>query len=419
MITERKGISFAQFYDMMEVCGSESAVLLEGDTGIGKTTISRHFADDIVKLPFCVIQVSENTDMVDVFGLPDFDSGRTVYKPPSWYLGPDTKCVLLLDEVNRNKTVMKGLMRLATDHRVGDLVLPDGSYVMAAINPEFGNLYQVIEMDPAHRARFQVMQLEPTVDEWLAYAAEEGVPAVIREYIRQHPDDLDTFKNESNVNEAKGQYYHHVLPCRRQFHILGKHITRGENFRGTGKSRFDMRLYDDAENFLYALVAGRVGVGVAGRFVRFYYNFKNNLSGITADKLLFGSDADWSTKGKMVAELKRMAKVDIPGLTALGEELMDLTARNEDVMWNEFHSGPSDKAKAYGMNIYKFLYLCPEEVVSSLYYTKVRPANAEAERRKEQAKKGFGKDDGPKWEKLMCLAVPKIKELFDNAVRTD
>ena len=417
MITKKDGISFAQFFDLMDICGPGSAVLMEGDTGIGKTTIARHFAEKVVNLPFCMIAVSENTDMTDVFGLPDFKGDRTIYKPTSWYQGPDTKCVLLLDEVNRSRTVMKGLMRLATDGRVGDLVLPQGSYILGAINPEYGSLYQVVEMDPAHRARFQVAQLDPTVPEWITYAQEEGTPNVVLEYIRKHPLDLDTFKNDTNVKSAEGQYYHHVLPCRRQWSAAGAQIVKGENFRGTGNSRFDMKLYDDAEDFLYAMMAGRVGTAVAERFVKFYYNYKNKTSWIDAETLLFGTEKDWEPKGKLVKELKRMADKDIPGLTALGEELMDLTALNEDKMWNDFHSGPSSTAKAYGMNIYKFLYLCPEEVVCSLYYAKIAPANDEAERRKKLAKTGVGKDDGPKWEKLMCLAFPKIKEMLDNIIK--
>ena len=418
MITDKTGISFAQFFDLMECCGPNSAVLLEGDTGIGKTTISRYFAEEIVKLPFCVIQVSENTDMTDVFGLPDFDSDHTIYKPPSWYLGPDVKCVLLLDEVNRNKTVMKGLMRLATDHRIGDLTLPDGSYVLGAINPEYGSLYQVVEMDPAHRARFQVAQLNPTMPEWVKFAEQEGLPPVVIEYIKSHELDLDTFKDDANVHDAEGQYYHHVLPCRRQWHMLAEQIIRGENFKGTGISRFDPKHYMDAENFMYAMAAGRVGTGVAERFTKFYYKFKFRPDGcwITAENLLFGTEKDWDPKGKMVKELRRMADKDIPGITTLGEELMDLTARNEDKMWNDFHSGPSAVAKSYGTNIYRFLYLCPDEVVCSLYYAKIAPANREAERKKQLAKQGVGKDDGPKWEKLMCLGFPKLNELLKETI---
>ena len=118
----------------------------------------------------------------------------------------------------------------------------------------------------------------------------------------------------------------------------------------------------------------------------------------------------------MVKELKRMADKDIPGLTSLGEELLDLTARNEDKMWNDFHSGPSSTAKSYGTNIFKFMYTCPHEVVCSLYYSKIAPANQEAKRRKALAKQGVGKDDGPKWENLMCLGFPKLAELLKDIV---
>jgi hypothetical protein len=29
----------------------------------------------------------------------------------------------------------------------------------------------------------------------------------------------------------------------------------------------------------------------------------------------------------------------------------------------------------------------------------------------------MGKDDGPKWEKLICMAVPKIHDLFEKHVK--
>lgn len=411
MITDKTGISFAQFFDLMTICGPGSAVLMEGDTGIGKTTIAKYFAEKIVKLPFCMIQVSESTDMVDIFGLPDFENGRTINKPPSWYLGPDTKCVLLLDEVNRSKTVMKGLMRLATDQRVGDMKLPEGSYVIGAINPEYGSLYQVVEMDPAHRARFQVAQVSPTSDEWLNFAKQEGLPSVVLEYVKLHPDDLDTFKNTANVDAAKGQYYHNVLPCRRQWHKYAEQLVRGENFNGTGISRFDPEKYEDAENFLYALTAGRLGTAVAERFTNFYYRRKTRSTWVTAENLLFGTEKEWKASGKMVAELKNMKEKDITAMTSLGEDLLDLVAHNEDKMWNETHTGPGSTAKAYAGNIFKFLYLCPNEVLSSLYYSKIAPALAKAKRRKD-----MGYDDGPKWEKLMSLACPAIKTHLDDVL---
>jgi len=410
MFSSREGISIAQFFDMMDICGTSEAVLLEGDTGIGKTEITKQFANS-KNLPLCTIQVSESTDMVDVFGLPDFSNdGHTIYKPPSWYLGPDVKCVVFMDEVNRNKVVMKGLMRLATDHRIGDITIPDGSYVIAAINPEYGQIYQVVEMDPAHRGRFQLIQLKPTVKEWLKYAVQAGVHPSIIKYITDHPDDLDTFHNASNVSAAGGQYYHNVLPCRRQFKELSTKLYNGENFRGTGVSRFDMGKYEDAEDMLYATVAGLVGVGVAERFVPVYYSKSD---GLTASKLLYGSEEDWATDGDMVKALRKMAKQDIPSLSSLGNDLMDLVARQDNDLWNNEHSGPSDKAAGYGGNVFKFLYLCPAEVVTSIYYAKVKPALDECTRQKK-----LGDDsNAPKWEKLICIAVPKIKELFDKYVK--
>lgn len=414
-IANKDGISFAQFFDLMEVCGPGTAVLMEGETGIGKSTVAKYFADNIAKLPLCTIQVSESTDMTDIFGLPDIDGDHTIYKPPSWYI-PGQKCVLFMDEVNRNKVVMKGLMRLATDGRIGDIKLPEGSYILAAINPEYGNMYQVVEMDPAHRARFQVAMLKPTVDEWIAFAKKEGVPDVITSYVRTHPADLDTYADTRNVEQAKGRCYHHVLPCRRQWSEFTKHMVRGMNFRDTGVSRFDPERYDDAESFLYALAAGRLGVGVANKFVPYYYRYVNNRSEITARDLLFGSDADWKPKGDLVRTIKEMGESDMNSLISLGEEYFELMKENEKLMWNDTHNGPSEQATKFGINTYKFFKIVPAEVMSSLYYTCIQPASDYIDEMKAKAKKYGIKDDAPRWPRLMCIACPKLKDLMDTAI---
>ena len=414
-IAGRDGISFAQFYDLMEVCGPGTAVLMEGETGIGKSTVAAHFARDIVNLPLCTIQVSESTDMTDVFGLPDIDGDHTIYKPPSWYK-PGQKCVLFMDEVNRNKVVMKGLMRLATDGRIGDIQLPEGSYILAAINPEYGNMYQVVEMDPAHRARFQVALLKPTVDEWIRYAKEEGVPDVITRYVKSHPDDLDTYADTRNVEQAKGKYYHHVLPCRRQWSEFAKEMVRGENFRNTGKSRFDPMLYDDADNFLYAVAAGRLGVGVATKFVKYYYTLKGGQTEIRAEKLLFGTDKEWKSDGPIVKTLHKLGETDMNSLIVLGEELFELIKENEPDMWNAKHNGHSEKALAFAVNTYKFLKVVPPEVLSSLYYTCIQPASDYIDQMKEKAAKYGVVDDAPRWPRLLCRALPKLKTMLDEVI---
>ena len=390
----RQGYSIAQFYDLMRISPTRQAILLEGETGIGKTTIVKDFAENVAKLPLCTIQVSEGTDMVDVFGLPDISGDHTVYKPPSWYI-PGQRCVLFMDEVNRNKTIMKGLMRLATDHRIGDLELPEGSYVIGAINPEYGSKYQVVEMDPAHRARFMLVELNPTVDEWLAFARREGVHQSILNYIEEHGEDLDTFSNESNMVASNGRYYHNVLPCRRQWSALSPYLYGGESFSG-GKSRFDVNAFEDGEEFLRGVVSGLVGTGVADRFVPFYYSMSGSIS---AAAILEGDDDTWNPKGELVAAIREMANRDVPSLTRLSESVFGRVARCEDDLWNAMRSGYSETALKYSRNVYKFLHLCPPEIQSNVYFSMIRPATK----------------SGHKWPNLLCNATPALVELFTKA----
>jgi hypothetical protein len=72
---------------------------------------------------------------------------------------------------------------LALNRKLAGRRLPEGSAVVSAINA--GEEYQVTDLDPALASRFNIYELSPEVDEWIAWAKKNGVDRRIVAFIEQ------------------------------------------------------------------------------------------------------------------------------------------------------------------------------------------------------------------------------------------
>lgn len=390
-----EGTSIAQFFDLLQINPPRQPMLLVGDTGIGKTSIVRQVAEKVLRMEMSYIPCMESTDMIDVTGVMDVSGDHSVYKPPSWY-HEGTDVVVLMDEVNRNKAVMKGLMRLATDRKAGDAQLTDNSYVIAAINPENDATYQVYEMDPAMVARFLVVYLRPTPEEWLEYAESEGVHPAILEYIRGHKEDLDPFENDDNMSKAKGSMYHNVLPTRRGWFGLSELLHNGEKFRtadGRTVNRFDRTLYADGEHFIGMIVRGLVGNGVAERFVPAYYAGASNIP--TPEALMNGTDKDWESV--FPKQIARLCIDDPIAASALSTGVCRYIATRESKLWNSSMTKPSLLAAKFAKNLYRFMYCCSAEVQANMFHSDIETVDL----------------NKTKWPKLLGTAFPGLPDFLE------
>lgn len=389
------GTTITQLYDLIQIVNPSQPILLVGDTGIGKTSIVRHVAEKVMHKRMSYIPCMEATDMIDITGMMDTSGDRTCYKPPSWYHeGEDV--VVLMDEVNRNKAVLKGLMRLASDRKVGDAQLTDNSYVIAAINPEHGAVYQVYEMDPAMLARFLVVYLKPTVDEWLEYAEETGVHPAVREYISGHRDDLYTFDNEDNVAKSKVPAYQNVLPCPRAWCGLSDFMLRAEKFvrDGNALNRFSREEFPDGESFLYSVVRGFVGNAVADRFVPGYYSSRGGIP--SPAELMNGNDAAW--KSRYPKAIARLCADDACAANELGTAVCRYIAANESKLWDSTHTRPSLLAAKFAKNLFRFLYSCNPEIQSSVFHADIETVDLVK----------------VKWPKLLGVAFPGLTDYLES-----
>ncbi len=173
---------------------ADIAVLLRGPTGVGKSHVVYAIAE---LLGLDLIDVRGSTmDESKVTGIPDFEvskaQGVATFVLPSWFVrGCREPVVIFLDELNRSMPqVQQAFFQVVLDRSLGNdaqgnpMMLHPETRVFAAVN--HGSEYDVNDMDSALLRRFWTVDLEPTVTDWLDWAAGHGVDKVTREFIKQN-----------------------------------------------------------------------------------------------------------------------------------------------------------------------------------------------------------------------------------------
>ena len=177
----------------------DTSVLLRGNHGIGKSQIVCQAAkllgfkkEDVIDR-----RLSQMSDG-DMIGLPSTDGECTRFNPPDWYRSAcKSPKVLLLDELNRaTPEVMQAAFQIVLDRELNGWKLHPGTRVFSAINSSAA--YNVNEVDPALLDRFWVIDLEPSVDDWMVWARDPelgAIPEVVTDFIAGNEKFLDPPKN--------------------------------------------------------------------------------------------------------------------------------------------------------------------------------------------------------------------------------
>lgn len=180
---------------------------LEGGRGIGKSGIVKQTAS---KLDWHCIDIRLALDTPeDVAGYPRPCDNHVIYLINDWVneatnMSKKKKGVILFfDEINRAPIqVRQALFEIMTEYSVRRYKLPENSYIIFAMNPDNGE-YQVEQLDIAFQRRMIRITVEPDIDAWLKWAANEGkIDEEIILFIRSNPQYL--FSKEKC--EIKAEY---------------------------------------------------------------------------------------------------------------------------------------------------------------------------------------------------------------------
>ena len=165
------------------------SVLARGATGVGKSDIFHQIGQNL-GLQVIDRRLSQMTEG-DILGLPELIDGITRFAPVDWFVRACKEPVILfLDEINRASVeVQQCAFQIVLDRQLNGLTLHPETRIYSAINE--GSEYQVNEMGPALMRRFWTVDLEPTTEDWLNWAASKGnIDSTIVSFITQQPSHL-------------------------------------------------------------------------------------------------------------------------------------------------------------------------------------------------------------------------------------
>ena len=185
-------IDCKELQKILSVMPAEQNLMLVGKHGIGKSEILTRFYER-QGLQVVTLFLGQMSDPGDLIGLPRMDeqTGRTVFMPPYWFPVDGKPVVLFLDELNRARPeVLQTSMDLALNRKLAGRNLPEGSRLISAVND--GEEYQLTDLDPALVSRFNIYTFQPSVPEWLMWAAENKLDSRVIEFIRATPKFLDS-----------------------------------------------------------------------------------------------------------------------------------------------------------------------------------------------------------------------------------
>jgi hypothetical protein len=189
-------INLKQAATLVRNCGSSNTFIMRGQPGVGKSDILKTLKRELPDYLPCYIDVA-NLDLGDL-GMPviDRESMVTNYAPNARFgIGKNQSrpVLLMLDELGKaSRPVLNMLLPVILEHRLGDVELPTGSIVFATTNLDTDGVGDNIPAHAYNRMTELVIN-NPTCDEWLEWAADNGVAPEIMAFAKQTPEVFDCY----------------------------------------------------------------------------------------------------------------------------------------------------------------------------------------------------------------------------------
>ena len=249
-------VNFKTLLSVVEhVVNVRKPIMLRGGHGKGKSQVVYQIAENL-GLPVIERRISQMSEG-DLMGLPVVDGNRTSFNPPDWYKDAcEFACVLFLDELDRGTIeVRQGVFELGDSRKLNGHNLHPDTIIIAAVNGGIhGAQYQVGEMDPAELDRWTVFDVEPDIEDWLAWGADNVAPMV-----------WDFINNNRNHLEHGTDFEpNKVYPSRRSWHRLSDCLMQAQFLEEPEQSLSE----------IYVLSEAFVGFEAAVAFQEFCKNYK-------------------------------------------------------------------------------------------------------------------------------------------------
>jgi hypothetical protein len=315
---------------------ASTSVLLRANHGVGKSGVAKQIRALLMKEnpglgAFELIdrragQLTEG----DVIGLPSTDGEVTRFNPPCWVKRACVQpCFMFLDELNRGTVeVMQAFFQLALDHELNGWKLHPETRVFSAINTN--SMYTITEMDPALLDRFYCIDLEPTVEEFVAWCrnpdTEQGgnLHYFISDFIEA---------NEKWLYPAKNSEVGSVQPTPRAWEFTGRALVHANVIE------------KPQDDLFYQVCRGFVGNEAAIAFKEYCMTVDNQ---VTGEEIV--------NKLNVATVKAKVARQGQERQNGLIEKVADFVVKNCEKLTDP-----------QGQNISDFMKMLPDELKISLW----------------------------------------------------
>ncbi len=176
--------------------GIKHSVFLWGPPGIGKSSVVKKVAGDN-DLKLVDLRISQLAP-TDLRGLPYVEEGKAKFAPPS-FLPDGGEGILFVDEFNMaSPSMMSIAQQLILDRQVGDYVVPDGWFIVAAGN-RAEDRAAVSQMPAPVANRFIHFNVESDLSSWKEYAISMGMNEQIVSFLNFRPQLLFNFNKNATA----------------------------------------------------------------------------------------------------------------------------------------------------------------------------------------------------------------------------
>jgi hypothetical protein len=218
---------------------SPIAVGLEGEAGLGKTSVIEQVADKR-GMTYCKLSLSQLEEVGDLVGYPQKEvllrwkdkegntkskwypesmiskvpanihitsNTRMSYAPPAWVPREENPngLILLLDDFSRaNPLFMQATMELINTASYISWKLPKNTTVVLTSNPDDGS-YSVSSLDTAQKTRFINFNLKLDIKDWASWAEFNKIDSRCINFVLLYGEEL--FKKQNEVQIANPRAY--------------------------------------------------------------------------------------------------------------------------------------------------------------------------------------------------------------------
>ncbi len=192
-----------EIVDLIANVGTTRTVLVEGDMGIGKSSILKLLAKRFPDHAPCYFDCTTK-DLGDLY-IPDLDRDRgCVTFLPNEQFGIHTgkPLILMVDEFGKaNPSVKNGMLVPMLERTIGNTKMPEGSIVFATTNLGAEGVGDLLP--PHARNRIIVVRMrKATSDEWLTgYAINNNIHPAMMGFVKEFPQVGQSFTEVPNPDD--------------------------------------------------------------------------------------------------------------------------------------------------------------------------------------------------------------------------